>query len=225
MFADLCQFFVESRGGSRLFPKTKHLGGAGLGRKLPTFAGNRRNRLKIADWRLSPLVFPLKRGPTQVTLRESLSQWYCVRGQVGLQELQIALLMGEGMNNDAAKELLCRKNPHAHNNKIATSTPLLKRPRTPPLKGGILWAWGLSSRKNQKMPGAHKIGAAISGPRITGGNFMDTTLFLTMAQWVALPSTIVWRCPVMSLMDVRASRAVVSVRLSSGMEMIMEKSS
>ena len=28
------------------------------------------------------------------------------------------------------------------------------------------------------MPGAHKIGATISGPRITGGNFMDTTLFL-----------------------------------------------
>ena len=27
------------------------------------------------------------------------------------------------------------------------------------------------------MPGAHKIGAAISGPRIVGGNFMDTTLF------------------------------------------------
>ena len=26
------------------------------------------------------------------------------------------------------------------------------------------------------MPGAHKIGAAISGPRITGGNYMDTTL-------------------------------------------------
>ena len=29
------------------------------------------------------------------------------------------------------------------------------------------------------MPGAHKIGAAISGPRITGGNLMDTTLVLT----------------------------------------------
>ena len=28
------------------------------------------------------------------------------------------------------------------------------------------------------MPGAHKIGAAISGPRIAGGNFMDTTIFL-----------------------------------------------
>ena len=28
------------------------------------------------------------------------------------------------------------------------------------------------------MPGAHKIGAAISGPRIAGGNFMGTPLFL-----------------------------------------------
>ena len=28
------------------------------------------------------------------------------------------------------------------------------------------------------MPGAHKIGAAISGPRIAGGNFMHTRLFL-----------------------------------------------
>ena len=28
------------------------------------------------------------------------------------------------------------------------------------------------------MPGAHKIGAAVSGPRITGGNFMDITFFL-----------------------------------------------
>ena len=35
------------------------------------------------------------------------------------------------------------------------------------------------------MPGAHKIGAAISGPRITGGNFMDTTLFLILT--VATP--------------------------------------
>ena len=68
----------------------------------------------------------------------------------------------------------------AHKNKIGTSTPALskKAQDPPPLKGGILWAWGFSSRKKQKMPGAHKIGAAISGPRITGGNFMDITLFL-----------------------------------------------
>ena len=71
-----------------------------------------------------------------------------------------------------------RKNPHAHKNKIGTSTPPSKKAQKPPLKGGILWAWGFSSRKNQKMPGAHKIGAAISGPRITGGNFVDITLFL-----------------------------------------------
>ena len=71
------------------------------------------------------------------------------------------------------------KNLHAHKNKIGTSTPpLVRNPNTPlPLKGGTLWAWGLSSRKNQKMPGAHKIGAAVSGPRIAGGNFMDITLF------------------------------------------------
>ena len=32
------------------------------------------------------------------------------------------------------------------------------------------------------MPGGHKIGAAISGPRITGGNFMDTTIFLSFRE-------------------------------------------
>ena len=70
-----------------------------------------------------------------------------------------------------------RKNPHAHKNKIGTSTPPLPKKPRPPLKGGILWASGFSSRKNQKMPGAHKIGAATSGPRIAGGNFMDITFF------------------------------------------------
>ena len=38
---------------------------------------------------------------------------------------------------------------------------------------------GFSSRKSQEMPGAHKIGAANSGPRITGGNYMDMRIFLT----------------------------------------------
>ena len=75
------------------------------------------------------------------------------------------------------------KNPHANKNKIGTSTPPSKQtqnpPPPPPLKGGILWAYGgFSSRKNQEMPGAHKIGAAISDPRIAGGNFMDITFFL-----------------------------------------------
>ena len=69
-----------------------------------------------------------------------------------------------------------RRNPHTHKIKIGTSTPppFQKNPRPPP----PLWAWGFSSRKNTKMPGAHKIGAAVSGPRIVGGKFMDMRLFL-----------------------------------------------
>ena len=62
--------------------------------------------------------------------------------------------------------------------KLALPPPPPQKTTTPPLKGGILWAWGFSSRKNPKMPGAHKIGAAISGSRIAGRNFMDITLFL-----------------------------------------------
>ena len=52
----------------------------------------------------------------------------------------------------------------------------------PPKKQGILWAWGFSSRKNHKMPGAHKIGAAISGPRITGRKITDVRLFLIIGK-------------------------------------------
>ena len=37
---------------------------------------------------------------------------------------------------------------------------------------------GFSSTKNQKMPGAHKIGAAISDPRIAGGKILDMRIFL-----------------------------------------------
>ena len=68
-----------------------------------------------------------------------------------------------------------RKNPHGHKNRIGTSTPFQN---SPPLKRGILWAWGFCSRKSQKMPGAHKIGAAISGPRIAGRKIMDIRLLL-----------------------------------------------
>ena len=39
---------------------------------------------------------------------------------------------------------MSRKNPHAHKNKIGTSTPPSKKTQKPPLKGGILWAWGFS---------------------------------------------------------------------------------
>ena len=100
------------------------------------------------------------------------------------------------MNEDIKSPLIIGKIPTPIKIKLALP-PLLKKPRTPPpLKGGILWAWGFSSRKNQKMPGAHKIGAAISGPRITGGNFMDTRIFLKLTSaenvfgvpWIILSS-------------------------------------
>ena len=75
-----------------------------------------------------------------------------------------------------------RKNPHAHKNKIGTSTPPFQKqtqkPPPPPLKGGILWAWGFSCRKNQKMPDAHKIGAAISGPELRAEILWTSRLFL-----------------------------------------------
>ena len=56
------------------------------------------------------------------------------------------------------------KNPHAHKNQIGTSTR------------------GFSSRKSQKMPGAHKIGAAISGPRIRVEFFWTSRFFWFMGR-------------------------------------------
>ena len=72
------------------------------------------------------------------------------------------------------------KNPHTHKYKMGTPTAPSKKlqPPPPPLKRGILWAWGFSIRKKQKIPGAQKIGAAISGPRIAGGKTTDMRLFL-----------------------------------------------
>ena len=69
-----------------------------------------------------------------------------------------------------------QKNPRAHKNKIGTSPP----PKTkipPPLKRGILWT-RVFLQKERIFPGVHKIGAAISGPRIADKNFMDTRIFL-----------------------------------------------
>ena len=48
-----------------------------------------------------------------------------------------------------------------------TAPPLLRIPR-------------FSCRKNAIFPGAYKIGAAISGPRIAGRIFTDTRIFLTI---------------------------------------------
>ena len=62
--------------------------------------------------------------------------------------------------------------------KLALPPPLSRNPTPPPPKRKNFMGMGFLSRKNQKMPGAHKIGAAISGPRIAGGKFLDMTFFL-----------------------------------------------
>ena len=83
-----------------------------------------------------------------------------------------------------------RKNPRAHKNKIGTSTPPPKKPKIPPPKKEEFYGHGgFPAERTKKMPGAHKIGAAISGPRIAGGNFMDITLFLTKYTREFLPDS------------------------------------
>ena len=54
--------------------------------------------------------------------------------------------------------------------------PTPQTQKYPPLKRGT---WRFSCRKNAEIPGAHKIGAAICGPRIADKNFMDARIFLS----------------------------------------------
>ena len=71
-----------------------------------------------------------------------------------------------------------QKNPRAHKNKIGLPPPPPNLKYPPPPKRGTLWTWRFSCRKNAEILGVHKIGAAISGPRIADKNFMDTRIFL-----------------------------------------------
>ena len=73
-----------------------------------------------------------------------------------------------------------QKNPRAHKNKIGIPPPpkTQNTPPPPPKKRGILWTW-VFLQKERIFPGVHKIGAALSGPRIADTNFTDTRIFLT----------------------------------------------
>ena len=82
---------------------------------------------------------------------------------------------------------LFQKNPRAHKNKSALPPPK-KNPKYPPLKGGILWTW-FFLQKERIFPGAHKIGAAISGPRIADKNFTDTRIQLSKNSGVFLATS------------------------------------
>ena len=67
-----------------------------------------------------------------------------------------------------------QKNPRAHKNKIGTPPP----PPKPPPKKEQFNGHGLFLQEERIFPGVHKIGAAISGPRIADTNFTDTGIFL-----------------------------------------------
>ena len=71
-----------------------------------------------------------------------------------------------------------QKNPRAHKNRIGTSIPPSRKPQPPPPRTRNFTGMGIFQQKEPKKPGAHKIGAAISGLSITGGKIMDTKLFL-----------------------------------------------
>ena len=58
------------------------------------------------------------------------------------------------------------QDPHAHKNKIGTSTPPSKKPQQPPLKGGMLWALGFSSRKNKKCQAPIKSARPFPAPEL-----------------------------------------------------------
>ena len=61
---------------------------------------------------------------------------------------------------------------------IKIKSALPPSPPKPPPKKGEFYGHGFSCRENAFFPGVHKIGAAISGPRITDTNFTDTRIFL-----------------------------------------------
>ena len=73
-----------------------------------------------------------------------------------------------------------QKNPRAHKNKIGTPPPPPpQNPKIPPPpKREEFYGQGFFLQKECIFPGTHKIGAAISGPRIADKNFTDTRTFL-----------------------------------------------
>ena len=74
--------------------------------------------------------------------------------------------------------------PHAHSNKIRTSNPPppSQKNHEPPLRMRNFMGMGKTFQRKEpkKSLCAHKIGAAISGPRVAGGKITDIRLFLSV---------------------------------------------
>ena len=73
-----------------------------------------------------------------------------------------------------------QKNPRTHKNKIGTSPPPPNPKYPPPPKTRNFMDMAFPAERTQFFPGVHKIGAAISGPRIADTNFTDTRIFLIL---------------------------------------------
>ena len=72
---------------------------------------------------------------------------------------------------------ISEKSPRPLKIKLALPPPPSKRPQHPPKNEEFLILWGFPAERTKKCQAPHKIGAAISGPRIARGNFMDITFF------------------------------------------------
>ena len=73
---------------------------------------------------------------------------------------------------------LAQKNPRAHKNKIGTPPPPKPKNTPPPPQNEEFYGHVFFLQKERIFPGAHKIDAPISGPRIADKNFTDTRIFL-----------------------------------------------
>ena len=83
--------------------------------------------------------------------------------------------------------ILARKIPAPIKIKSALPPPPPKKPKIPLPKTRNFKAWRFSCRKNAIFPGAHKIGAANSGPRIAGKKFYGHEDFLNFGHFLGAP--------------------------------------
>ena len=118
------------------------------------------------------------RGQLELLYPFPLPPFLLGRGSANLRGIAryFAILWGPKMITQA----FCQKNPRAlkTQNRHFTPPPQKKKNKTT-----NLWVWKFSSRNNQNISGAHKIGAAISGPRVAAEQFTDIRLWNVQVQF------------------------------------------
>ena len=84
-----------------------------------------------------------------------------------------------GKGNELWQSWFSRKKPHAHKNRIGTSTPPFQKKKntTPPLKRGILWAKGFPAERTKKCQAPIKLAQPFPAPELRA-EIMDMRIFL-----------------------------------------------